>query len=510
MSEELEEQHEEEGYAEQGDKGYFRKDGPKVDKTMLLAWGISVASATVILLIATLIVIAVMEEEEEPIEYAIAPATMMEEQVEHQQEVKRKQLEKQASSSSINTPIVAQALSEIAMETVDFKVDTGDSESVNVGVVGTAMNMDMGDMGGMNLNIKMPKIMGSRCDKADRLRRLKREGGKESTEEAVVKGLNWLKNVQNDDGSWGTQYKPAMTGLSLLAFLGHCEKQDSPEFGANVMKGIQYLLEINEKLNGKMYTRKPAYETGICTYALGEAYIVTKNFRPKIPGIDTALRRSVKLIVDKQCKDGGWDYSYGDRGTGSDTSVAGWQMQALKVAKLTGIDFPGLDSSMDKAMKNVMRVRGAKGGFGYRTPQDKLSLTGVGVLALQMWDPKKYTKEINEGVEFILNSYGKYEEPEKHFNKYGWYYHTQACFQKGGSAWRDWNRFFQDGVVEHQNQDGSWTDWGHGGHGPDKDSVEGKVYCTTLCILMLEIYYRYLQNTGDDKHRKGATALKNS
>ena len=69
-----------------------------------------------------------------------------------------------------------------------------------------------------------------------------------------------------------------------------------------------------------------------------------------------------------------------------------------------------------------------------------------------MWDPKKYTKEINEGVEFILNSYGKYEEPEKHFNKYGWYYHTQACFQKGGSAWRDWNRFFQDGVVEHQNQ----------------------------------------------------------
>ena len=31
-----------------------------------------------------------MEEEEEPIEYAIAPATMMEEQVEQQQEVKRK------------------------------------------------------------------------------------------------------------------------------------------------------------------------------------------------------------------------------------------------------------------------------------------------------------------------------------------------------------------------------------------------------------------------------------
>ena len=58
--------------------------------------------------------------------------------------------------------------------------------------------------------------------------------------------LNWLKNVQNDDGSWGSQYKPAMTGLSLLAYLGHCEKQDSPEFGANVMKGINISRDKRE------------------------------------------------------------------------------------------------------------------------------------------------------------------------------------------------------------------------------------------------------------------------
>ena len=509
MSEEYEEEYEE-GTIEEGPKDYFRKDGPKVDKAMLLAWGISIASAAIILLIATLIVIAVMEDEEEAIEYAIAPTTVMEEQEEQQQQVKQKQLEKQTSSASISTPIVAQNISDIQMETVDFKVDTGEGENVDVGIAGTAMNMDLGDMGGMNLNIKMPKIMGSRCDKADRLRRLKREGGKVSTEEAVVKGLQWLKTVQNDDGSWGTGYKASMTGLTLLSYLGHCEKQDSPDYGDNVVKGIKYLLDLNEKLGGKMYSKKPAYETGIAAYALAEAYIVTKNFRPKIPGIDKALRNSVKVIVDKQCKDGGWDYHYGDRGTGSDTSVSGWQMQALKVAKLTGLEFPGLGSAMDKAMENMKRVRGPNGGFGYRGPQDKISLTGVGVLGMQMWDPKKYTKEINAGVDFILNTYGKYEEPGEHFNKYGWYYHTQACFQKGGNAWRDWNRFFQDSVVKNQSPDGSWTDWGRHGHGPDKDSVEGKVYTTTLCILMLEIYYRYLQNTGDDKYRKGATALKNS
>ena len=38
------------------------------------------------------------------------------------------------------------------------------------------------------------------------------------------------------------------------------------------MKGIQYLLEINEKLNGKMYTRKPAYETGSAPMRLVRLY----------------------------------------------------------------------------------------------------------------------------------------------------------------------------------------------------------------------------------------------
>ena len=509
MSEEYQEEDAlEEELLEEGPKEYFRRKKAGVDKAMLVAWGISVASAAVLILLATLIVLSIMEEEEEPIELAIAPTNVQEEQEEKQEQVKKKQMEKSSSSSSMRTPIVTQNISDMAMEAVEFTVDVGDADGGDVGFVGTAMNVDMGDLGGgMNLNLKMPKIMGGRCDKTDRLRRLRREGGKESTEDAVVKGLHWLKTVQNADGSWGEQYKASMTGLSLLSYLGHCEKQDSPDFGDTVMKGIKYLLELNEKQAGKMYTRKPGYETGICAYALAESYIVTKDFRPRIPGIDQALKRSIKIIIERQKEDGGWDYGYSmGMARGSDTSVTGWQIQALKVAKLTGLDFPGLDSCMDKAMKNILRVRGPKGGFGYRDPQDRLGLSGVGVLALQMWDPNKYSKEIKAGVDFIIENETKNEVPK--FNKYGWYYHTQACFQAGGRSWDDWNRMFQDEVVEHQDKDGSWKDWGHGGHGPAADSKEGKIYTSTLCILMLEIYYRYLQNTGDDKHRKGATGLK--
>ena len=73
-----------------------------------------------------------------------------------------------------------------------------------------------------------------------------------------MKGLNWLKSVQDEDGGWGKKdkddtgkpvagnktspiYRDAMTGMALLAYLGHCELQDSPTFGPTVQKGIDFL-----------------------------------------------------------------------------------------------------------------------------------------------------------------------------------------------------------------------------------------------------------------------------
>ena len=333
--------------------------------------------------------------------------------------------------------------------------------------------------------------MDNRCDKTDREKRLKSTGGKMKTELAVVQALDWLQRVQNEDGSWGTTYKGAMTGLALLSYLGHCEKQDSKQYGAAVKRGIEYLLNLNLEKNGKMHTAKSSYETGIATYALAEAYIITKNFRPKIEGIDKALERSVAVIIKGQKADGGWDYNYDTAMVkSSDTSVSGWQVQALKVAYLTELEFPGLTTALDKAMGNIIRAKGPKGGFGYREPQDKLSLTGVGALALQMWEPKKYKSEITEAVNLIVNTYNGYTDPSSKFNQYSWYYHTQAAFQKGGKQWRDWNKMFQDIVVDKQSKDGSWTNWGHAGHGPKPETLEGKFYTTTLCTLMLEIYYR--------------------
>jgi len=81
----------------------------------------------------------------------------------------------------------------------------------------------------------------------------------------------------------------------------------------------------------------------------------------------------------------------------------------------------------------------------------------------------------------------------EHADLYAWYYNTQACLMFGGSAWSKWNKWFQEEVSGAQGPDGSWPEPGGKMHGPA--GVSGQVYRTTLCILMLEVFYRYMPTT---------------
>ena len=199
-------------------------------------------------------------------------------------------------------------------------------------------------------------------------------------EQAIGKALHWLKDHQNADGSWGQEYQGAMTGFALLSFMGHCERPSSHEYGACVRKAIDYLVQMGGGQSGKLSHgggNPWVYEHGIATYALAESYVLTKEVK-----IADVLKQSVRMIVEGQGGDGGWEYNFAKSGAG-DTSVSGWQIQALKAALLTGLNIDGAEGAMRKAMGNIMRVRGPKGGYGYRGPEDRWGLTGAGALALE-------------------------------------------------------------------------------------------------------------------------------
>ena len=180
-------------------------------------------------------------------------------------------------------------------------------------------------------------------------------------------------------------HKQAMTGMALLAFLGHCELQDSPQFGPTVQKAIDYLTSISpdEMAGGG---GAGAYAHGIRTYALCEAYTMTK-----IPKLKEYAKRAALFTIKGQNENGGWAYGFGKGPVAhTDLSVSGWCIQGLKAAALTGIPIEGLDESMDKAIQYVKNCQDNTGRFKYRMAQHGGqsgggSLTGTGILSLQIW-----------------------------------------------------------------------------------------------------------------------------
>lgn len=334
--------------------------------------------------------------------------------------------------------------------------------------------------------------MQNRCDPKKRVARLRSGGGKDITETAIIRGLTWLKNTQAADGSWGgdakgedgqpaKQDKNAMTAMALLSFLGHCELQDSPAFGPTVHKAINFLTSTPpEKMAGG---NQGSYSHPIRTYALCEAYTMTK-----IKKLELFAKRASEHVVKGQNENGGWAYGYG-KGVGAhtDLSVTGWNIQALKAAAYTGISIDGLDEAMDKAVEYTKKCQDSVGKFAYKIGSGgKPSLTGTGVLCLQIWKNAK-SQEAQKGLEWIIANQAT---EWKGVNVYEWYYHAQACFQATGVSggqkyWRAWNKNFQQIVCSAQESDGHWP---HGAH----YHGDSDIYRTTMTILMLEVYYRYM------------------
>jgi len=358
-----------------------------------------------------------------------------------------------------------------------------------------------GGMGGMGL----PPAIRDRCSAAKRTERLRKSGGRLSSEKAVQDALGWLKSQQNENGSYGERFPVAMTGLVVLAYLGHCETPDSPLYGDTVKRALDYLVSRSggpESLMASGGGHGACYEHGIATYALGEAYIMTGN-----PAYRGPFVNGIRKILRAQNQDGGWVYAMNGGSDDGDTSVSGWQIQALKSAYLANLqDVEGVEKALDRAIVNMKRVYSEpQRTFGYRKPNDGNDrLNGVGVFAMSMWK-NQHADEVRGGVSRILDDMegDRFSEKGKmsyqRASLYGLYYNVQAMFAVGGRDWRKFNHWFQYALSSAQNKAGNWpttrSKVGHAGGGGELHGGaprDFEIYRTAICTLMLEVYYRYL------------------
>lgn len=334
----------------------------------------------------------------------------------------------------------------------------------------------------------MPAGYGSRTPDG-RLKGLEGYAGGGYAETSVVKALEWLKRNQAPDGSWGPN-KPAMTGLGLLTFLAHGETLTSEAYGQTVAKALRFLMTQQDETGQFRSTDGQAgpYVHAIATYAVSEAYGMMR-----IPELRPVMEKAVQVIVAGQQPGGGWDYRYA-KGGRRDTSVAGWQIQALKAARIAGSENPGLDETFERAVRDLLGAHDLETGrFFYtdRTSHKTDSITAIAVLSLQLLG-RGETREVKNALRAMAQAPCDWQQPVE-WPMYAWYYMTQAHFHEGGMAWSRWNGQFAKTLVRHQNEDGSWTSPGArrlGGVG--KETHLGPVYSTTLAALSLQVYYRML------------------
>lgn len=399
-------------------------------------------------------------------------------------------------SASMTKVIVSSTVSDVAIPVPEVDVATPSLDFGDGDEFGTGWGDGNGSGGGFS---NIPATMNKRCTPQDRMSRMRETGGTPECEGAVVKALYNLKGTQQANGSWMPSFNPAaMTGLALLAYLGHCETPQSPEFGETVSKAITYLVNIGLKNKGPLtstgsVSAQPAvYEHAICTYALAEAYTLCKGFNITIPDLDTVVKEAGEIIMNGQTAQGGWLYGYATSG-GGDNSVGFWQIQALKACKHTGL---WKDNKFKKVIKSAHewlgQVQGPNGAIGYRNdPNKSPGLTGGGVLAFQMWDEGS-SKEARKGIKYISDNVKfNWAAGGDQANLYYHYYHVQAMINNGGREWDEYNGMFRESLLKAQLADGSWPVGGGGTHGARNTHM-----ATCLATLMLEVYYRFLPGTG--------------
>ncbi|MFP6901754.1 MAG: hypothetical protein VCA36_12480, partial [Opitutales bacterium] len=219
------------------------------------------------------------------------------------QQVKLQQRQKKASPSVKNT-FKTKAISDITMP------ELNDLDVTDINPVVSTAPPSVGDMGSTNdaknalqgLGLALPKPMRARCDPKTRISRLISGGGSRNTETAIMAGLDWLKATQAEDGSWGANDKNAngdpasmdrnaATGMALLCYLGHCELQDSPDYGKTVHKALEFLTSTP----GDAFTGRECYSHPIRAYALCEAFTMTK-----IKKLENFVKTSIDAIIKGQ------------------------------------------------------------------------------------------------------------------------------------------------------------------------------------------------------------------
>ena len=252
--------------------------------------------------------------------------------------------------------------------------------------------------------------------------------------------------------------------------------------GKRRYRGISY-----HESGGSMYSH------GLASIVFCEAYAMTR---------DTQLAKfaqgSVWFIEDAQDPyGGGWRYNPKQPG---DTSVVGWQLMALKSAKLSGLKTDNKTYALAAKFLDYVSINSGA-YYGYDEPpragtRGQLARNSIGLLCRMYMGWDKNSPGLVDGVETVSSKGPSLDKRDA--NMYYNYYGTQLIKHYGGEHWKKWNAKMRDFLINTQSKSGaskgSWI-FSRKSHGTERG---GRLYITALACMTLEVYYRYLPLYGDE------------
>ncbi len=344
-------------------------------------------------------------------------------------------------------------------------------------------------------------------------------------ESAVRMALHWLWRHQNRrqalaaPGAWDVDgytrlckngkcanapvvsphFDLAATGLSVLAYLGNGHTHRVGLFKKSVKAALEYLKRQQDKdgwLGKTKKTKKSIYNHAIGTWALCEAYAVTRDWKLKEP-----CKRAIKCIIDSQNPDGGW--GLGPQGSASNTLLTAWMVLAFKAAKCAGLEIPReafegalkwFDNCTDPATGLVGYKKAGDpdrhDGASHEVQKEMPTMTAAAVICSIFCGMKRSDPRLVKSVDVLMNNLPDYDSKLLKVDMWYWYFGTYVMFQYGGMRWQKWHNAMKKALLNTQRKDGcangSWDPkgilWGVSG---------GRVWCSALNALTLEIYYRH-------------------
>jgi hypothetical protein len=370
----------------------------------------------------------------------------------------------------------------LAVELTDFGSETAPASDMmaTIGAIG-------GTAGGLGGRAQAGKLAAA-------------SGGGGDTERAVDRSLNWIAQHQLPDGGWSFDLKACptcrgqcsgsggskandrcgATAMALLPFLGRGYTHREGPYKPIIEKGISFLARSAVEGKGRAYDSfGNLYSQGLAGIALSECYAMSQDDRLAAPA-------QLVLNFIMQAQDpvgGGWRYTPREPG---DTSAVGWQIMALKSGNMASLQVNPL--TVKKSIDFLNSVE-SKGGarYGYTdnsTPT--VGRTAVGLLCRMYLGWKKDHPALQDGIAYIAKT-----GPTN--DLYYDYYATQIMHHMEGEVWISWNKRMKELVLKQQatsgHETGSWHAGFDNGHAAE---AAGRLYCTSLATMILEVYYRHL------------------